>query len=121
KRSNIAAAELGAVVSPADTLAGERYVQMLSVRKSDLRVRRTFREAALALLPAGGTIFDFGCGPGVDADFYAERGYTVHAYDQDPEMRRYFGIHCQDWIRAGRVQLRSGSYAEFLDDDRQAG
>jgi SAM-dependent methyltransferase len=59
-------------------------------------------------------LFDFGAGPGIDARLYAERGYTVAAYDVDPQMREFFAAHCRDLIDAGRVFLEGGGYREFL-------
>ena len=59
-------------------------------------------------------LFDFGAGPGIDARLYAERGYTVAAYDVDPQMREFFAAYCRDLIDAGRVILEGGGYGEFL-------
>lgn len=66
-------------------------------------------------------LFDFGAGPGIDARLYAERGYTVAAYDVDPQMRDFFAAYCRDLIDEGRVVLESGGYREFLARPKMGG
>ena len=39
-----------------------------------------------AVFPAGGTILDLGCGPGLDAASLGELGFSVTAVDSSPEM-----------------------------------
>ncbi len=62
-------------------------------------------------------IFDFGAGPGIDAQFYAERGFTIAAYDVDPVMCEYFSAHCRKYIQTGQIRLERGSYQDFLRHD----
>ncbi|MBS0579610.1 MAG: class I SAM-dependent methyltransferase [Proteobacteria bacterium] len=102
-------------------IAGAEYVSALSTRPSDLRARDAFRARALELVPAGGLIYDFGAGPGLDARYYAEHERRVAAYDIDPEMCRYFADYCGELIRAGRISLDQGSYAQFLASARTRG
>ena len=40
--------------------------------------------AFLALLPAGGSILDLGCGPGFHAEFMMNKGFAVRAMDATP-------------------------------------
>jgi SAM-dependent methyltransferase len=96
------------------SLAGPEYIAAMSRRRSDRDDRAAFQELALSLVPAGGAVFDFGCGPGIDARAYAARGLHVRAYDNDPRMCEYFAQHCESEMAVGRVQLQRGSYAEFL-------
>jgi hypothetical protein len=93
---------------------GAKYVEAITVLQSDRRARSAFQDLVLQIAGPGATLFDFGAGPGIDARFYADRGFTVGAYDVDPEMREYFSVHCQDFIQAGHVVLESGTYRDFL-------
>ena len=93
---------------------GAEYVRAILRCESDRQARESFRSLALHLVPEGGTIFDFGAGPGMDARFFAERGLCVRAYDSDPRMRRYLAETCRDLIDAGRIMPETGDYAEFL-------
>lgn len=99
-------------------VAGAHYVAQLEARKSDRRARAAFRALVLRIAKPGARLFDFGCGPGLDARFYAERGLFVHAYDVDEKQCDYFVSHCRDLIEAGRVSLERGPYDEFLSRDR---
>ncbi len=95
-------------------VAGAEYVEQITARDSDRRARTAFQELVSRIAPPAGAIFDFGCGPGIDARLYAERGFTVFAYDVDPRMCDYFAGHCRAGIDAGRISLERGSYREFL-------
>jgi SAM-dependent methyltransferase len=97
-----------------ENVAGQAYVEAISALPSDRDARLAFQNLALSLVPRGATVFDFGCGPGIDARFYAKSGFKVHAYDVDPIMCDYFAAHCQDLIQDGLVALSRGSYAEFM-------
>jgi SAM-dependent methyltransferase len=93
---------------------GEQYFKHITSLEADRRARAAFQELTLETAPRGGALFDFGAGPGIDARFFAERGFTVEAYDVDPAMREFFAEYCRDFIDAGRIALQCGSYAEFL-------
>jgi SAM-dependent methyltransferase len=95
--------------------AGAEYFKLINSLEEDRLARAAFHQLALRLAPAGGTLFDFGAGPGIDARFFAERGLTVEAYDVDPRMREFFLEHCTDFIKAGRVALDCSTYQEFVD------
>jgi len=96
------------------TAAGEQYVRQITAQESDRSTREAFRDLALRIAPAGGALFDFGAGPGMDARFFAERGFTVDAYDIDPRMREFFAGHCRSVIDSGRVRLDGSAYRDFL-------
>jgi SAM-dependent methyltransferase len=96
------------------TPAGAEYVRQISAQESDRRTRSAFRDLVLGIAPPGARLFDFGAGPGIDARFFAELGFTIDAYDVDPRMREFFADHCRDLIDAGRVTLDGGTYREFL-------
>jgi SAM-dependent methyltransferase len=93
---------------------GSEYVEAITARRSDRRTRTAFQALVVNLAPPGGTLLDFGSGPGIDARFYAERGFRVVAYDVDPGMREYFRSHCRDFMLSGRISLQGGTYPEFL-------
>jgi SAM-dependent methyltransferase len=93
---------------------GAEYVRAITARESDRRARAAFRELVLRLAPPGGTLFDFGAGAGLDARYFAERGFAVLAYDNDPRMCGFLAHHCRDLIAGGRVSLETGDFAEFL-------
>lgn len=105
------------------TPAGAEYVNQITAQESDRRARSAFRDLVLKLAAPGARLFDFGAGPGIDARFFAERGFTIDAYDVDPRMREFFGDHCRDLMDLGSVTLDGSAYREFLarttDDRRQ--
>ena len=96
------------------TAAGAQYVEQISAQESDRNTRAAFRDRALSIAPSGAKLFDFGAGPGIDARFFAERGFTIDAYDVDPRMREFFADHCRDLIDSGRVTLDNSAYGDFL-------
>ncbi len=98
-------------------VAGAAYVREITARESDRRAREAFQHLVLRTARPGSLLFDFGAGPGLDARFYAQRGFTVAGYDTDPEMNRFFAEHCRDLIASGQVTLQTGPYRDFLDAD----
>jgi SAM-dependent methyltransferase len=96
------------------TTAGAQYVEQISAQESDRSTRAAFRDRVLSIAPSGAALFDFGAGPGIDARFFAERGFTIDAYDVDPRMREFFADHCRDLIGSGRVKLDGSAYRDFL-------
>jgi SAM-dependent methyltransferase len=101
-----------------EAVTGAEYVRHLTRHDADRRARDAFRAVALDLAPPGGALFDFGAGTGMDARWFAERGFRVDAYDVDESMCDYFEAECRDLIAAGRVRLERGRYAEFLRRER---
>ncbi len=102
-------------------VSGEAYVAAINQTSADRECRAAFQSLVLRLAGQGGAVFDFGCGPGLDARHYAEQGLRVGAYDIDPDMRTYFSRHCADQIANGTVQQNSGSYEDFLRDPTPRG
>jgi hypothetical protein len=94
--------------------SGAGYVKAITALQSDRRARSAFQDLVLRIAPPGAALFDFGAGPGIDARFYAEHGFTVGAYDVDPGMCEYFSVHCHDLIQTGNIALHTGTYREFL-------
>jgi SAM-dependent methyltransferase len=96
-------------------VAGEEYLAAITALDSDRRARVAFQERVLKTAAPGACLLDFGAGPGIDAKFYAARGFRVIAYDIDPRMCASFARLCRDEIASGQVQLCQGSYRDFLD------
>jgi SAM-dependent methyltransferase len=103
-----------AAVAARHTVTGADYVAQLTARRSDRRARAAFRDLVLRLTKPAATLFDFGCGTGMDARFYAESGFTVRAYDVDEAMCDYFVGHCREFMNEGRIALERGAYRGFL-------
>lgn len=95
-------------------VTGAEYVEQITAGESDRRARAAFLDLVLSIAQPGATLFDFGCGTGMDARFYAERGLRVLAYDVDRQMGEFFRAHCRDLIEAGRVTFAGAAYADFL-------
>ena len=100
--------------APKQIITGAEYVKQITARESDRRARAAFLDLVLKIAPPRAALFDFGAGPGIDARFYAGHGFSIAAYDVDPEMCEFFAEHCRDLIDAGRVTLENGSYRDFL-------
>lgn len=93
---------------------GAVYFERITALESDRRARAAFQDLVLRIAPPGGALFDFGAGPGIDARFFAERGFSVDAYDVDPKMCEFFASYCRDFIASGRITVGCGGYDEFL-------
>jgi cyclopropane fatty-acyl-phospholipid synthase-like methyltransferase len=93
---------------------GAAYFERITAREVNRRMRSTFQNLVLGMAPPGATLLDFGAGPGIDARFFAERGFVVEAYDVDPQMCEFFASHCRELIDSGRVTLDCTGYREFL-------
>jgi SAM-dependent methyltransferase len=99
---------------------GAVYFKRITALESSRRARAAFQDLVLKIAPPGAALFDFGAGPGIDARFFAERGFTVDAYDVDPTMCEFFATHCRDFIDSGRITLDCREYPEFLARDTAA-
>jgi SAM-dependent methyltransferase len=100
--------------APSGIYTGAVYFERINSRDYIRRIRSAFQDIVLRTAAPGAALFDFGAGPGIDARFFAERGYTVDAYDVDPKMREFFDEYCKDFIDAGRITLDHRGYREFL-------
>jgi SAM-dependent methyltransferase len=93
----------------------EEYIRAITRLESDRRARAAFRDRALSIAAGGTCIFDFGCGPGVDAKFYAAQGFKVIAYDVDARMCASFAEYCRPEMESRQIELFQGDYRYFLD------
>ncbi|MEO8017935.1 MAG: methyltransferase domain-containing protein [Pseudomonadota bacterium] len=98
----------------AEIVSGEAYVAAMSRRASDQHMRAAFQRLALSQLRPGMRIFDFGCGPGIDARHYARSGMQVEAYDVDESMCASFRVYCREFIASGQMTITGGDYAGFV-------
>jgi SAM-dependent methyltransferase len=96
------------------TLSGLEYFTHITSVESDRRARAAFHDLVLRIVPPGAALFDFGAGAGIDARFFAERGFTVVAYDIDPKMCDFFSEYCRDLLETGRIALHTSGYREFV-------
>ncbi len=96
------------------TLAGAEYFKYITSVESDRRARAAFQNLVVKIVAPGAALFDFGAGAGIDSRFFAERGFTVEAYDSDPRMRDFFAEYCGDFLKSGRISLDASAYREFL-------
>jgi len=60
-----------------DSTAEEYYEKTKEFEEVEIKVRADF----LSLLPGGGKILDFGCGPGLDAKIFSDKGFHVIGID----------------------------------------
>jgi SAM-dependent methyltransferase len=95
-------------------LTGPEYVKYITSSAPDRRARMAFRDLVSRIATPGSRLFDFGAGTGLDAKFFAERGFTIDAYDVDPRMRECFAEYCRSLIDSGGVSLDCSSYPEFV-------
>jgi SAM-dependent methyltransferase len=94
---------------------GEEYVRTITRSESDRRARTAFQNLVLKVATPGACIFDFGCGPGLDARFYARQGFKVVAFDVDERMCATFAEYCKAEMESGQIELFQGDYRYFLD------
>jgi SAM-dependent methyltransferase len=73
-------------------------------------LRDAFRERVAAGTPRGGTVLDFGCGTGIDADWYAARGFRVIAYDISAGMVDQLRSRCAAAVAVGTVTPLAGPW-----------
>lgn len=68
----------------------------------------------LALLPAGGSILDFGCGSGRDAKYFLVRGFSVEATDGSVEL-------CRRAAELTGIEIRHELFQDLSDRERYDG
>src|SRR6185312_17067546 len=81
-----------------DVHTGEQYHQFMLASPRDRLVRDRFQKLALALLPAGAAVLDFGAGTGIDAKVYAAAGHPTFVHDPSAAMGEYLTQYCRDEI-----------------------
>ncbi|HUM02719.1 MAG TPA: class I SAM-dependent methyltransferase [Thermoanaerobaculia bacterium] len=96
-----------------DDIARDYDAQMSRV-PGDLWMREAFQEFVIRGLAPGEVVLDFGCGTGVDARVYSERGFRVIGYDSSVAMTQVAANRCGTGIGGNLVEIFSGPYEEFL-------
>jgi len=69
------------------------------------RMRSTLWDTVAAQLPVGARLIDLGCGTGLDAHEFAQRGYRVLATDWSPQMVERTRQRAQDPALHGRLSV----------------
>jgi SAM-dependent methyltransferase len=72
-------------------------------------MRSRIRDIVEAHLPPGGSILEINCGSGLDAAYFAARGYRVHATDIAPGMLEAVAAKAQQPELEGRLTYESVS------------
>ena len=76
--------------------AGKSYHEFMLGSRRDRKVRERFQQLVLQLMPANGTILDFGAGTGIDAKCYAGRGFNVLVHEPLVTNLCYLAEYCAD-------------------------
>jgi SAM-dependent methyltransferase len=108
-------------VSDADHLRTSAYYDRIAREYDEqvdgLAINRALREAFRArvseLAGGNGRILDFGCGTGSDAEWYADRGHRVVAYDISAGMMDVLRSRCADAIAQERVTPLVGGLSDL--------
>src|SRR6185312_12989327 len=79
------------------------YDAQLDGRDSDRAARNALRERVARVTSRGGAVLDFGCGTGMDAGWYAARGFSVVAYDISSGMVDRLQARCAREISRGAI------------------
>lgn len=96
-----------------DDLAA-KYDSHLAISEYDSLARDAFVELVTRCVAPGSTLLDFGCGTGIDACRYTQKGYRVQAYDNSPGMIAQLEERCKTEIASGDIVAWSEDYQSFL-------
>lgn len=91
-----------------------RYDAHLTNSAYNILAREAFVELVTRCVPPGSRLLDFGCGTGIDALQYAQKGYRVLAYDNSPGMVAQLEQRCKAQIASGEIIAWSEGYPSFL-------
>ena len=92
-----------------------QYDSHLTNGAYNVLARAAFVDLVARHVSPGSTLLDFGCGTGLDALNYAQKGYRVLAYDNSPGMVAQLEARCKAEIASGQVTAWSMDYPSFLD------
>jgi SAM-dependent methyltransferase len=76
-------------------------------------MRERLQRIVLANAPVGGRLLDLGCGTGLDAAFFAERGYHVLGIDSSPLMVGRSANRVREAGLSGRAHFRNLGFPEL--------
>ena len=95
-----------------DEIAAD-YDRQLLERPADRVARQGFQELVRQHVPEAATLLDFGCGTGLDAEWYVRNGYNVLAFDQSEQMVARLRDRCRTAISVGRLRSSVAPLASF--------
>lgn len=95
-----------------DRLAPE-YDDLVTTPPINVWTRRAFQDLVLQTIPTGSLLLDFGCGTGLDASWYAQRGYRVLAYDISAGMLDRLHRRCAPEVARGQIVPVCGPFSSF--------
>jgi ubiquinone/menaquinone biosynthesis C-methylase UbiE len=78
-------------------------------------MRRRIRQIAESGLPAGGSVLEINAGSGLDAAYFAARGYRVHATDVAPGMLEAVEAKAAEPELGGRLTYEALSFHRLED------
>jgi len=91
-----------------------RYDAHLTTGAYNILAREAFVELVTRCVSPGSRLLDFGCGTGIDALHYTQKGYQVLAYDNSPGMVVQLTQRCRAEISSGAITAWSEPYPAFL-------
>jgi SAM-dependent methyltransferase len=97
-----------------DTIA-PRYDELLTVVPRERWIRRGFQGLVERFVRPGSLLLDVGCGTGLDAAWYAARGYRVLAYDISAGMVDQLRQRCASEIAQEKVVPFTAPFAGFAE------
>jgi len=89
------------------------YDRLLTADPIDLWTRAAFQTLVAETVPTGRLLLDFGCGTGLDASWYVQRGYRVLAYDISAGMLEQLERRCQSEISRGQIVVVNAPFPAF--------
>lgn len=96
-----------------DSIALEYDAQVNS--PGDLWARDAFRSLVVEAVAPPALLLDFGCGTGLDAVWYAERGYRVRAFDVSQGMVEQLRQRARTFLIEGTIHASCSPLEKFLD------
>jgi SAM-dependent methyltransferase len=91
-----------------------RYDAHVTNNACNILARQAFIDLTTQYVSPGSTPLDFGCGTGIDALQYVQKGYRVLAYDNSPGMIGQLEQRCMAEIALGKITAWSEPYPSFL-------
>lgn len=91
------------------------YDEILLGDEVAVKNRDAFREIVTSTVPRDHLLVDFGGGTGMDAAFYANKGYTVLIFEPSNAMRSVAQNRISKNISNGEIVVAEEDFEEFID------
>lgn len=91
--------------SSANLHRGQAYHEFMLASARDRKVRERFQHFVSRVMPPHGTVLDFGAGTGIDAKWYAARGFKTFVHEPCEENLDYLITHCREEIANGAITI----------------